>query len=180
MILAVRPERVTRRLKGRLPAVGHVPGAGVDGHGDLLAGGHGVGTVAITQSERTLGCCALRIRSLPTRCDRDLCQPYGPTALRSVMCGRYRPCHLMGFSRGADERLQAAGGCKFAGSSCGDHVIRGCARARLTLAAGRWCEWVRGALIALWCRRWYVPRPGCGRPRRTPRARRRCWTGCWW
>ena len=51
-----------RRLKGRLPAVGHVPGAGVDGHGDLLAGGHGVGTVAITQSERTLGCCALRFR----------------------------------------------------------------------------------------------------------------------
>src|SRR6266567_2077192 len=30
--------------------------------GDLLAGGHGVGTVAITQSERTLGCCASRVR----------------------------------------------------------------------------------------------------------------------
>jgi hypothetical protein len=27
---------------------------------DLLAGGHGVGTVASTQSERILGCCALR------------------------------------------------------------------------------------------------------------------------
>ena len=52
MILAVWWLGV-RRLKGRLPAVGHVPGAGVDGHGDLLAGGHGVGTVASTQSERT-------------------------------------------------------------------------------------------------------------------------------
>jgi hypothetical protein len=30
--------------------------------GDLLAGGHGVGSVAITQSERTLGCCASRVR----------------------------------------------------------------------------------------------------------------------
>jgi hypothetical protein len=30
--------------------------------------------------------------------------------------GRYGPCHLMGFSRGADERLQAAGGCAFARS----------------------------------------------------------------
>jgi hypothetical protein len=47
MILAVWWLGV-RRLKGRLPADGHVPGAGVDGHGDLLAGGHGVGTVAIT------------------------------------------------------------------------------------------------------------------------------------
>jgi hypothetical protein len=41
MILAVWWLGV-RRLKGRLPAVGHAPGAGVDGHGDLLAGGHGV------------------------------------------------------------------------------------------------------------------------------------------
>ena len=52
MILAVWWLGV-RRLNGRLPAVGHVPGAGVDGHGNLLAGGHGVGTVASTQSERT-------------------------------------------------------------------------------------------------------------------------------
>jgi hypothetical protein len=51
-ILAVRWLGV-RRLNGHLPAVGHVPGAGVDGHGNLLAGGHGVGTVASTQSERT-------------------------------------------------------------------------------------------------------------------------------
>jgi len=45
MILAVWWLGV-RRLNGRLPAVGHVPGAGVDGHGNLLAGGHGVGTMA--------------------------------------------------------------------------------------------------------------------------------------
>ena len=52
MILTVRWLGV-RRLNGRLPAVGDVPGAGVDGHGNLLAGGHGVGPVASTQSERT-------------------------------------------------------------------------------------------------------------------------------
>ena len=59
-----------RRLRA-LAVVRHVPGAGVDGHGDLLAGGHGVGTVAITQSERTLGCCALRVRyRSPILCGR--------------------------------------------------------------------------------------------------------------
>jgi hypothetical protein len=68
MILAVWWLGV-RRLNERLPGVGHVPGAGVDGHGDLLAGGHGVGTVASTQSERTLGRCALRVRyRSPTTC----------------------------------------------------------------------------------------------------------------
>jgi hypothetical protein len=67
MILAVWWLGVRKARGTPMPAVGHVPGAGVDGHRDLLAGGHGAGTVAITQSERTLGCCALRVRSLPIR-----------------------------------------------------------------------------------------------------------------
>ena len=58
MILAVWWLGV-RRLKGRLPAViGHAPGAGVEGHGICSLAVPEVDTVAITQSERTLGCCA--------------------------------------------------------------------------------------------------------------------------
>ena len=37
---------------------GHAPGAGVDGHGICSLAVTEVDTVAITQSERTLGCCA--------------------------------------------------------------------------------------------------------------------------
>jgi hypothetical protein len=95
------------------------------------------------------------------------------TVRRSAMWGRYRPCHLMGFSRSAYERLQAAGGCAFAGSFLLAWrmitVIRAlrprlaCAGSGPLARGGQGC--VDRVTVSL-----VVPAPaGCGRLRRTPR-----------
>jgi hypothetical protein len=105
MILAVWWLGV-RRLNGRLPAVGHVPGAGVDGHGNLLAGGHGVGTVASTQSERTSVAAPYGFATDRRFCAGDSCvNMFGQHAQINQLCITSRPL------RG---RIDRGGGKQFA------------------------------------------------------------------
>ena len=105
------------------------------------------------------------------------------TVRRSAMWGRYRPCHLMGFSRSAYERLQAAGGCAFAGSFLLAWrmitVIRAlrprlaCAGSGPLARGGQGC--VDRVTVSL-----VVPAPARVRPSaENATARHRCWTDPW-